>query len=116
MERLLIHLTKGVDGGVVVAATRDGQQWRQRVEPNAFGHVRDAVDRLLEGFETGQRPRADPVALLQLGGLLGDTFLGPIHADALAPFAQTEGGLCSTFTEAFGCSKEPSPEHRVAQR
>jgi hypothetical protein len=55
--------------------------------------VQQVVARLLDGFESGVRPLADPVALNQLGTLLRDTYLAPLATAADRPLEQAEGRL-----------------------
>jgi hypothetical protein len=64
------------------------------------------VDGLLDGFDSGHRPLADPVALAQLGVRLRDTYLAPLASDDSRPLEQSAGRL-SFVSPASACLNLP---------
>ena len=93
METIVVQLHHGPDGGVEVQASHDRDSWTHHVDAAALNRARQAAAALAAGFESGHRPLADPVALVQLGALLRDTFLAPLYAPSTDALAQGEGRL-----------------------
>ena len=93
MQEVVIQLAVEPNGTIVVSGGGNGSTWTHVATAAEVVAVRSAVERLLEGFESGQRPLADPVALAQLGLLLRDTYLAPLATDGSRPLEQSEGRL-----------------------
>lgn len=70
MHEMAIQLAAEPDGSVIVSGGADGEKWTHVAPAEEVAAVRNAVVRLLDGFESAARPLADPVALNELGALL----------------------------------------------
>lgn len=90
---MVVTLNSQADGGIAVTAVNGHREFGHRVPAEALRRVRHLTDGLLEDFEQGQRPLADPVALAQLGAGLRDTFFLPFYGDFLDQLGQGEARL-----------------------
>ena len=80
MARTTIHLTPLDDGSVSVAAQLDGRHSEHIAPALMVADVRQKVETLMQGFETGRRPLADPMALKEIGHALQDVFFAPLES------------------------------------
>ena len=80
LHEIAIRLAAEADGSVGVSGGNGGWAWQHRASAEQVRAVRSAAAALLDGFESGHSPLADPVALAELGHALRDTFLTPLYA------------------------------------
>ncbi len=78
---ITLELTRQDDGGVRVDAKADAPMWSHIVSARDFEATQRAAAVLMEGFESGHRPLADPVGLQAVGRDLQTTFLPELKTD-----------------------------------